>query len=129
MIALTNVNKNRSAKCIFGIFVAVSKIYKSINTKTKMKKLFLLLAFTGIVGAASAKSLVTLTKGTIVFLGDDKKGDDKKKDGKSCSDKEKGKEGCKMGAGHSCCKKGGEEKSTGDAKSGDTKTSTAPAKK
>ena len=55
-----------------------------------MKKLFLLLAFTGIVGATSATSIVTLAKGTVITLGgEEKKGDEKKK---KC-DKEK-----------SCCK-------------------------
>jgi hypothetical protein len=45
-----------------------------------MKKIFLLLAFTGIVGAASAISTVALTKGTVITLGgDDKKQEDKKK--------------------------------------------------
>ena len=51
-----------------------------------MKKIFLLLAFTGIVGAASATSAVALTKGTVITLGgDDKKQEKKKKcDKKSC---------------------------------------------
>jgi len=45
-----------------------------------MKKLFLLLAFTGIVGASSAISISALTKGTvIVHKGDEKKKTDKKK--------------------------------------------------
>ena len=50
-----------------------------------MKKLFLLLAFTGIVGAASATSVVALTKGTVITLGDgDKKQEKKKCDKKAC---------------------------------------------
>ncbi len=59
-----------------------------------MKKLFLLVAFTGIVGASSALSVVALTKGTVVTL----RGDEKKDEKKKC-DKNK-----------SCCKKGGMSK-------------------
>ncbi len=59
-----------------------------------MKKLFLLAAFTGIVGASSALSIVTLTKGTVITIGGDEKKDEKKKCGK----------------GKACCKKGGEGK-------------------
>ena len=84
-----------------------------------MKKLFLLAAFTGIVGAASANTLITLSKGTVIVLGDDKK-DDKKKDGKSCCKKD----------GKACCKKDG--KATGDAKpanDGKTTPAVTPAKK
>ncbi len=94
-----------------------------------MKKLFLLLAFAGIVGAASANTLVTLSKGTIVFLGDDKKGDDKKKEGKSCSKEEKA--GCKKGEGKACCHAKAEGGATGDASKSSTETKTAatPAKK
>ncbi len=86
-----------------------------------MKKLFLLLAFTGIVGAASANTFLALSKATVVVLGDDKKGDEKKKEEKSC---------CKKGGDKSCCKKG-ETKSTGEAKpASDAKTPTAtPVKK
>ena len=74
-----------------------------------MKKVFLLVAFTGIVGAASAASFVSLTKTAIVeFRGDDKKKEEKKacckKDGKD----EKGKT-CAEGEKKSCCKKGGEK--------------------
>ncbi|MGQ0828153.1 MAG: hypothetical protein ACT4ON_07150 [Bacteroidota bacterium] len=74
-----------------------------------MKKLFLLLAFTGIVGAASATSVVALTKGTVITLsGDDKKQDDKKKCAK----------------GKSCCK----SKQTAQAESGCAGQKTAEAK-
>ncbi len=46
-----------------------------------MKKLFLLFAFAGIVGASSAASLVTLNKATTVtFKQDDKKKECSKKD-------------------------------------------------
>lgn len=70
-----------------------------------MKKLFLMLAFTGIVGAASATSIASLTKTSVITLGtDDKKGDKKKADKKSC-DKDK-----------ACCKKDG--KATADNKEG-----------
>ena len=60
-----------------------------------MKKLFLLLAFTGIVGAASATTLVS-TKATVETVkGDDKKGDDKKKkDKKECCKKEGSAKAC-----------------------------------
>ena len=87
-----------------------------------MKKLFLLVAFTGIVAAASADTLLTLSKATVIVLGDDKKGDDKKKEGKSC---------CKKDGGKSCCKKG-DSKATGETKpASDSKTNstTTPAKK
>jgi hypothetical protein len=65
-----------------------------------MKKLFLLLAFTGIVAASSASTIVSLTKANVT-LGEEKKGDDKKKkeEKKSC-DKD-----------HACCKK--DAKATG----------------
>lgn len=55
-----------------------------------MKKLFLLFAFTGIVGAASATTLLTSTPATIVSVkGDPIKGDDKKKkDEKACCKKD-----------------------------------------
>jgi len=96
-----------------------------------MKKLFLMLAFTGIVGAATANTLVTFSKSTITFLGDDKKGDDKKKEGKSCSKDEK--TGCKKGDGKSCCHAKAEGDATGSTKSTDAKTTTSatatPAKK
>ena len=59
-----------------------------------MKKLFLLVAFTGIVGASSALSVVALAKGTVITLQGDEKKDEKKK-----CDKNK-----------SCCKKGGASK-------------------
>lgn len=81
-----------------------------------MKKLFLLLAFTGMIGAASATSISVITKSTVVtFKGDDKK---KKEDKKKC-DKDK-----------ACCKKDGKE---GEAKScckkGATTAQTTPAEK
>ena len=90
-----------------------------------MKKLFLLFAFTGIVGAASATTLVSFTKATVVTVaGDDKKGDDKKKkDEKACCKKDaNGKGGCADGKGgtKACCK----AKADSDAKA----TTAAPAK-
>lgn len=44
-----------------------------------MKKLFLLFAFTGIVGASSAVTVTALTKGTVITLGGEEKKDEKKK--------------------------------------------------
>jgi hypothetical protein len=73
-----------------------------------MKKLFLLVAFTGIVGASSASSIVALTKGTVITVGGDEKKDEKKK----C---EKGKACCKKDA------KAGEEKVEGKTCSHDGK--------
>jgi hypothetical protein len=71
-----------------------------------MKKLFLLLAFTGIVAASSASTIVSLTKGTVITLGEEKKGDEKKKkeEKKSC-DKD-----------HACCKKDAKATGTAEAK-------------
>ena len=64
-----------------------------------MKKLFLLIAFTGIVGAASATTLVTSSPAAVVAVkGDPIKGDDKKK-------KEE----------KACCKKDADGKHTADA--------------
>lgn len=76
-----------------------------------MKKLFLLLAFTGIVGASSASSILTFTHPTARFT-DDKKADDKKK---SCCKKGK-KEATKECSGDKkkdCCKS---KKETSDKK-------------
>ena len=89
-----------------------------------MKKLFLLCAFTGIVGAASATTIATFTKASIVCTnGDDKKGDDKKKkDEKACCKKDaNGKGGCADGKGgtKACCHKG-----EADAKTTSTATTT-----
>lgn len=76
-----------------------------------MKKIFLLLAFTGILGAASASTVLSVTKATVVVNGDDKKGDDKKKD----KEKTKEKACCKKDAkcenqkDKACCKKKTEE--------------------
>ena len=74
-----------------------------------MRKLFLLIAFTGIVGSASATTLMSFTKATVVTVGDDtKKGDDKKKtDEKKACDKDK-----------ACCKKDANAKSCSGEKSG-----------
>jgi len=44
-----------------------------------MKKLFLLIAFTGIIGASSAITVSALTKGTVITLGGEEKKDKKKK--------------------------------------------------
>lgn len=73
-----------------------------------MKKLFLLVAFTGIVGASSAISVVALTKASVITLGgDEKKTDDKKKGEKKacCKKGETGKAcaGDKEGKGKACC--------------------------
>ena len=84
-----------------------------------MKKLFLLCAFTGIVGAASATTIATFTKTSTVNVGgDDKKGDDKKKkDEKAC---------CKKDANGktSCCHAKTEAKADTKATSTTTATTT-----
>ena len=43
-----------------------------------MKKLFLLFAFTGIIGASSAVTATVLAKGTVITLGGEEKKDEKK---------------------------------------------------
>ncbi len=92
-----------------------------------MKKLFLLLAFTGIVGAASANTLLSLSKTTVIVLGDDKKGNDKKKDEKSCN--HEGKSCCKKGEGKSC-NHDGKSEAKSDSKATESKTGAeTPAKK
>lgn len=75
-----------------------------------MKKVFLLLAFTGILGAASASTILSTKASIVMHAGDDKKGDDKKKD------KGKEKACCKKDAKgeKSCCKKKTEANSTPD---------------
>ncbi len=71
-----------------------------------MRKIFLLVAFTGIVGASSATSIVSLTKSTIVeFKGDDKKKEDKK----ACCKKDEKKKACAEGEKKACCKAKGEK--------------------
>jgi len=82
-----------------------------------MKKLFLFVAFTGIVGATSASAITTFSKTSIVSVcGDDKKGDDKKKkDEKACCKKDAGGKTCSHDAkdGKVCCKgKAGETAGT-----------------
>lgn len=78
-----------------------------------MRKLFLLIAFTGIVGASSALTLNALTKSAVITLG----GEEKKEEKKKC---EKGKACCKSGEhakacsgekteAKACCKKGEEK--------------------
>lgn len=74
-----------------------------------MKKVFLLAAFAGIVGASSAATVLTFAKGTVITLGDDKKGDDKKK----CDKK---KACCKKGEGKSCAGAKAEDKGAEKAK-------------
>lgn len=83
-----------------------------------MKKLFLLVAFTGIVGASSALSVAALTKGTVVTLRGDEKKDEKKKcdkkkacckkgeTAKACSGEKTEAKTCSHGdaKGKSCCK-------------------------
>ena len=44
-----------------------------------MKKLFLLVAFTGIIGASSALTVASLTKGNLISIGGEEKKADKKK--------------------------------------------------
>ena len=73
-----------------------------------MKKIFLLAAFTGIVGAASAISVVSLTKSTVITVGGDEKKDDKKKgDKKACCKKGETAKGCagekSEAKGKACC--------------------------
>ncbi len=70
-----------------------------------MKKLFLALAFAGIVGAASATSILVSTHSTVVsVVGDEKKGDEKKKkDEKSCCKKDANGKTCSKEM-KSCCK-------------------------
>jgi len=75
-----------------------------------MKKLFLMLALTGMVTAVSASTVSALSNTSIsIVIGDDKKGDDKnKKKEKSCSKDEKS--CCKKDAGKkSCCSKDGKK--------------------
>ena len=61
-----------------------------------MKKLFLLIAFTGIVGASSALSIATVASGTAITLGGEVKQEEKKK----C---EKDKACCKKDATAKAC--------------------------
>ena len=79
-----------------------------------MKKLFLLLAFTGIVGAASATSIASINNTSVITLGgEEKKGDDKKK-------KEE----------KACCKKEGSAKAcSGEAKGAEAKACSGEANK
>lgn len=83
-----------------------------------MKKLFLLIAFTGIVGASSALSVVSLTKGTFITVGGEEKKDEKKK----C---DKDKACCKKDANAKACSGAGEPtKVEGKACSGEMKGKT-----
>jgi hypothetical protein len=67
-----------------------------------MKKIFLIAALAGIFTSASASTVISFAKGTVVTLGgDEKKGDDKKK-----SDKEK----------KDCCKKDAKKKECAEGK-------------
>jgi hypothetical protein len=75
-----------------------------------MKKLFLALAFTGILGAASANTIASFTHVSVITVsGDEKKKKGDKKDAKTCTadakatEKGGAKACCKEGAGHSCC--------------------------
>lgn len=64
-----------------------------------MKKLFLIAALAGMFTAASASTVISLTKGTVT-LGDEKKGDDKKKGDKKkkdCCKKDANAKGCTEG--------------------------------
>jgi hypothetical protein len=85
-----------------------------------MKKLFLMLAFTGMVGAASATTVASMTNVNVTVGGEEKKDEKKKKksaksccskdaakagDAKAChGEKTEAKAGCKEGAAKSCCK-------------------------
>lgn len=60
-----------------------------------MKKIFLLVAFTGIIGASSALTVSALTKGTVITLG----GEEKKAEKKKCDSKK------------ACCKSDAKAKS------------------
>ncbi len=73
--------------------------YKKLTYKN-MKKVLLMLAFTGLVGGLSAANL----------------GDDKDK----CKDKDK-KECCKKGEAKACCKKGSEAKACSGEKKAEEK--------
>lgn len=66
-----------------------------------MKKIFLLLAFTGIVGASSANSIVSIVKPhELVVKGGDKDKKEKKEKKDKCSEKS-------MDSSKKCCKKPG----------------------
>jgi hypothetical protein len=86
-----------------------------------MKKLFLMLAFTGMVGAASATTVASMTKANVTIGGEEKKDEKKKKkSAKACCSKDAAKAGeakachgekaaeakscSKDGAPKSCCK-------------------------
>ncbi len=80
-----------------------------------MKKIFLLLAFTGILGAASASTILSTQASTVMTAVDANKGGDKEKE--KCKDKakckDKDKACCKKDAkkdGKSCCQKKAETK-------------------
>ncbi|MES2591944.1 MAG: hypothetical protein V4608_08670 [Bacteroidota bacterium] len=79
-----------------------------------MKKLFLLIAFTGIVGASSALSVASLSKATVINAGGEEKKDEKKK----C---DKDKACCKKDAGAKACSGAGEPKAETKACSGEMK--------
>jgi hypothetical protein len=95
-----------------------NKLIKELTTKNhkQMKKLFLLIAFTGIVGASSALSVSALTKGTVITLGGEEKKEEKKKcdkdkacckkgeSAKACSGEKAEGKSCSKGEGKSCCK-------------------------
>jgi len=74
-----------------------------------MKKIFLMLAFTGIVVAASAHT-----------FGDDKKGDKKGEKKESC---------CKKGDGKACCHATKSEAKADDGKATEAKATATPVKK
>jgi hypothetical protein len=77
-----------------------------------MKKIFLILAFTGIVVAASAHT-----------FGDDKKGDKKGDKKESCE------KSCSKGEGKSCCHAAKAEGKADNVKATEGKAATTPAKK
>jgi hypothetical protein len=82
-----------------------------------MKKLFVLLAFTGIMGSAAASTVANFASTSVVsMIGEEKKGDDKKKkdekacckkdakaEGKACAGEKTETKACAK-EGKSCCK-------------------------
>ena len=91
-----------------------------------MKKLFLLVAFTGIVGASFTTALAAVVKHPTVCINGDEKKEKGKKD-KSCTKADGSKKCCKMSA-KSCTK--GEAAGTNEkGKSENTNTSKVEEKK
>ncbi len=98
-----------------------------------MKKMFLMLAFTGIVGASVANTLSVMNNTAVITLSGDKKGDDKKKKedekAKACHDGKDEKAGC-AGGSKSCCKSKAKAEASTNEKSAEVKAvpaATTPA--